>query len=186
MDGGAEGRGGASGLVDMRPLVPAAGGRPGEALARAGDLTPPMTLGEFAAKVAAALPPTAHGVRVAGDLQAEVRTVAVVAGAGDSLFAPVRDAGVDVYVTADLRHHPASEARERALFEGEGRPFLVDVSHSASEWHWLEGAARRLEEGVSDLGARVVTWVSRVVADPWDARFGGVHPSGSALGEGET
>ena len=43
----------------------------------------------------------------------------------------VRAAGVDAYVTADLRHHPASEALEH------GGPGLVDVSHWASEWPWL-------------------------------------------------
>ncbi|MDR1150958.1 MAG: Nif3-like dinuclear metal center hexameric protein, partial [Bifidobacteriaceae bacterium] len=35
MDGVADGLGGAIGLVDMRPLVPAEGGRPGEGLGRA-------------------------------------------------------------------------------------------------------------------------------------------------------
>ena len=39
-----------------------------------------------------------------------VRTVAVSGGSGDSLFDAVRAAGVDAFLTADLRHHPASEA----------------------------------------------------------------------------
>jgi putative NIF3 family GTP cyclohydrolase 1 type 2 len=92
------------------------------------------------------------------------------------MFDQVRAAGVDVMVTADLRHHPASEAREQALFEREGRPYLVDVSHSASEWHWLSGAADSLAAHLSDLGARVVTTVSRVVADPWDAWIASGQP----------
>ena len=48
----------------------------------------------------------------------------------------------DVYVTADLRHHPASEAREAAV---NGRPYLIDVSHFGSEWLWLTPAAGALE-----------------------------------------
>jgi dinuclear metal center YbgI/SA1388 family protein len=140
-------------------------------LGRAGHLASSMSLGEFAQRVAGVLPATHHGVRVAGDLEAPVMRIAVVAGAGDSLFEQVRAADVDVYVTADLRHHPASEARERAEFDAGGRPYLVDVSHSASEWHWLARAARRLTECVSDLGARVETAVDPVVADPWAARF---------------
>jgi dinuclear metal center YbgI/SA1388 family protein len=183
--GVADGLGSAIGLRDMRPLVPAAQGGEAAGLGRVGDLVPPTTLGEFARAVAAAMPPTAHGVRVAGDLDGEVSTVAVVAGAGDSLFDDVRASGADAYVTADLRHHPASEARERALFDGGGRPYLIDVSHSASEWHWLGDAASRLEQELSDLGARVVTWVSRVLADPWDARFGDALPPRMALTEGE-
>jgi hypothetical protein len=61
------------------------------------------------------------------------------------LFDAVRAANADVYVTADLRHHPAVEAREAADFGGGGRPYLLDVSHAASEWGWLESAARRHE-----------------------------------------
>src|SRR5256886_13225381 len=55
-------------------------------------------------------------------------------------FGAVRAAGADAYVTADLRHHPASEALEA------GGPALVDVAHWASEWPWLEHAARRSGE----------------------------------------
>jgi putative NIF3 family GTP cyclohydrolase 1 type 2 len=86
------------------------------------------------------------------------------------LFDAVRAAGVDVYVTADLRHHPALEAREQAEFAGQGRPYLLDVSHAASEWGWLARAARQLEERLAAAGDRVVTWVNPEVADPWTAR----------------
>lgn len=130
----------AIGLVDRTPLVPAAGpsgsagpddgAHPAETgIGRVGRLEEPTTLRTFAERVAAALPPTEQGVRVAGDLDATVSTVAVVGGSGDSLFDAVRGAGADVYVTADLRHHPASELRERAEFEGEPQ---ADRSSSTS------------------------------------------------------
>ena len=107
---------------------------------RIGDLPEPMTLRAFAQRVAAVLPATPQGIRVGGDLDAEVRTVAVCGGAGDSLLAQVRRLGADVYLTADLRHHPASEHLAG------GRPYLVDATHWASEWPWLparRGAAAR-------------------------------------------
>lgn len=157
-------------------------------IGRVGRIAEPTTLRAFGERVAAALPPTAQGVRLAGDLDAEVRGVAVVGGAGDSLFDPVRAAGVDVYVTADLRHHPASEARETAEHAArlagraptDGRPFLVDVSHWASEWLWLERAAADL---VADLarahpGTTVTTYVSRLRTDPWTARIASPEPAG--------
>lgn len=53
------------------------------------------------------------GVQVCGDLDATIGTVAVLPGSGDSLF-DVRAAGVDVYVTSDLRHHPVTDAIEQA------------------------------------------------------------------------
>jgi putative NIF3 family GTP cyclohydrolase 1 type 2 len=175
-DGVASALGQALGVTDMRPLIPSSAVDDAAGLGRVGRLAPAMSLGDFARRAAGALPPTHHGVRVAGDLDAAVETVAVVAGAGDSVFAEVEAAGVDVFVTADLRHHPASEARERAIFSGSGRPYLLDVSHSASEWHWLARAADHVGQGVSVLGARVVTTVDPIVADPWNARFTSESP----------
>ncbi|MFF2622984.1 Nif3-like dinuclear metal center hexameric protein [Oerskovia jenensis] len=173
----------AIGLVDRTPLVPASGSgaaAPDGAahlaetgIGRVGRLEEPTTLRAFAERVAAALPATEQGVRVAGDLDATVSTAAVVGGSGDSLFDAVRSAGADVYVTADLRHHPASELRERAEFEaGEaGGPFLVDVAHFASEWPWLRYAAADLTERLADAGT-VETRVSVRRTDPWTARIG--------------
>jgi dinuclear metal center YbgI/SA1388 family protein len=165
------------GITDRRPLVAREGDRPedaGRGIGRVGRLAEPTTLRAFAERVAAALPPVAQGVRVAGDLDATVSTAAVVGGSGDSLFDAVRAAAVDVYVTADLRHHPASELRERAEFEAAGgggaagTPFLVDVAHFASEWPWLGYAA---EDLVARLGeGTVTTMVSTLATDPWTAR----------------
>ncbi|GAB6939119.1 Nif3-like dinuclear metal center hexameric protein [Isoptericola variabilis] len=182
------------GITDRSPLVVGdAGDGTGagavRGIGRVGRLAEPTTLGAFAEHVAAVLPATAQGVRVAGDLHAPVATAAVVGGSGDSLFDAVRAAAVDVYVTADLRHHPASELRERADFEARatGRaatPFLVDVAHFASEWPWLEYAA---EDVVARLGetagegsgggtgegsgeGTVTTRVSTIGTDPWTAR----------------
>lgn len=147
----------------------------GTGIGRVGRTTGSPTLAEFARTVAAALPRTAHGVRVSGDLDARIDRVAVVGGAGDSLFDVVRTSGADAYLTADLRHHPASEAREQAEFEGRG-PALVDVSHFASEWPWLDRAAAALRAGAAAVGATVETRVSTRITDPWTARYD--HPEG--------
>lgn len=112
----------------LSPLTTSAAGTGAEGIGRVGDLPEETDLASFARAVHAALPATAGGVRVAGDPAQRIRRVAVCGGAGDSLFDAVRASGADVYVTADLRHHPASEARETAA-SGEGRPALVDVSH---------------------------------------------------------
>ena len=49
---------------------------------------------------------------MAGDPDRAVRRVAVCGGAGDFLLDDVRRSDVDVYVTSDLRHHPACEFLE--------------------------------------------------------------------------
>ena len=138
-------------------------------IGRVGRLAAPTTLREFAAVVAKALPFTEQGVRFAGDPDGRVERVAVVGGSGDSLFDAVRRAGVDAYVTADLRHHPASELRERAEHE-DGTPYLVDVAHFASEWPWLAHAARALEQDAAAAGTTVETRVSTLSTDPWTGR----------------
>ncbi len=129
---------------------------------RIGRLATPMSLRQFAAHVAAALPETAHGVRVAGDPEAQVSRVALCGGAGDFLLDRAAASGADVYVTSDLRHHPASELRE-----SDGAPALVDVAHWAAEWTWLPVLRERLAAALDD---RVEVHVSTINTDPWTFR----------------
>lgn len=128
---------------------------------RIGDVAE-TTLREFAATVAAALPETAHGVRVSGDADRTVRRVAVCGGAGDFLLDTVARTDADVYLTSDLRHHPAAEFAER------GGPALVDVAHWAAEWTWLPSVEARLRDA---LGDTVETRVSTLRTDPWTFRI---------------
>lgn len=154
----------ACGVEDAAPLL---GVDEPTGIGRVGELPEPVTLEELARRLSGELLPTAGGLRVAGPRGAEVRRVAVCGGAGDSLFDAVRSSGADVYVTADLRHHPASEARERALLDG-GTPYLIDCSHFASEQLWLETAAAQLREALAARGFEAETVLSRLNTDPWD------------------
>jgi dinuclear metal center YbgI/SA1388 family protein len=155
----------AFGLDNVVPLTQAVQGLPEEGIGRVGELPGLMTLGDFAARVFEVLPAVAGGVRVSGERDALIRRVAVCGGAGDSLFDAVRASQADVYVTADLRHHPASEARESAV---NGRPYLIDVSHFASEWLWLPAAAEALGNVLADQGHDVEIRVAGTNSDPWD------------------
>ncbi|MDN4615583.1 Nif3-like dinuclear metal center hexameric protein [Leifsonia sp. F6_8S_P_1B] len=148
------------GLHDTAPIAPAADGVTG--IGRVGTLAEPTTLGALARALADILPPTAGGVRASGDYHQPVSRVAVCGGAGDSLLGSEAVRGSDVYITADLRHHPASEAREQAAMGG--GPALLDVSHWASEWLWLDTAAEQLRAALP--GVEVV--VSELRTDPWD------------------
>lgn len=138
------------GLTDVAPLEPERSG------GRVGRVAGPMTLREFVRHAAARLPATAGGLRAAGDPDRTVRTVAVCGGAGDFLLSAVARAGVDAYLTADLRHHPASEHL------ADGGPALIDAAHWATERPWLDLLADELR---ADLGITVS--VSDVVTDAW-------------------
>ncbi|MFI5953431.1 Nif3-like dinuclear metal center hexameric protein [Cryptosporangium sp. NPDC051539] len=145
-------------LRDLRPLHP----HPGEdriGIGRIGTLPTAMTLAELAETASHALPPTSGGIRFTGDPDRIVRTVAVSGGAGDSYLGDATRAGVDAFLTADLRHHPASEHSEA------GGPALLDVAHWASEQPWLAHAAAAL--GAALAPATVEVFVSDLVTDPW-------------------
>ena len=142
-------------VVELAEPAPARTG-----LGRVGEVEP-TTLRDLASRVASVLPATAHGVRAAGDPDRVVRRVALCGGAGDFLLDDLRTADVDVYLTSDLRHHPASE-----FLEHDG-PALLDVAHWAAEWTWLPVLARRL---VAVLGDTVEVRVSTLCTDPWTFR----------------
>ncbi|NKV32426.1 Nif3-like dinuclear metal center hexameric protein [Rhodococcus hoagii] len=129
-------------------------------LGRIGELPEPQTLREFTALVAAALPRTEWGVRAAGDPDRVVRTIAVCGGSGDSLLDTVSGLGADVYVTADLRHHPADEHLRR------GGPALVDVAHWASEQPWCAQAKGVLDGRFGSVDGWDVR-VTELRTDPW-------------------
>ena len=133
--------------------------------------------------MADALPYTELGVQVCGDLDATIGTVAVLPGSGDSLFDEVRAAGVDVYVTSDLRHHPVTDAIEQARYEasmraadielGRGdatvRPMFVNTPHSAIESIWFQYAMGDVPRAVSEATGDIPTvrWIS-MNTDPWN------------------
>jgi dinuclear metal center YbgI/SA1388 family protein len=161
----------ACGLAHTEPLTVSED----QPLGRVGDLAEPVTLRGFVERLASRLPQAAGGIRVAGPPDAVVRRVALLGGAGDDLFDAVRASGADVYVTADLRHHPALEAREEARG---GPPYLVDAGHWASEQVWLAVAQEALRAALGERATRVETHISTVRTDPWTFVVG-ADPGGS-------
>ena len=139
------------GLVDVGPLVPGHD-HPG----RIGRLVPPLNLADFARWAADRLPATTVGVRAAGDKDRLITTVAVAGGAGDEFLADTAAAGVDAYLTGDLRHHPAGEHLAA------GGPALLDAGHWATERPWLDALAGQLRGALA-----VEVLVSDVVTDVW-------------------
>ncbi|SCL38014.1 dinuclear metal center protein, YbgI/SA1388 family [Micromonospora rhizosphaerae] len=158
------------GLTGLRPLhrpqpgSPAAGGSRG--IGRIGELPTPMTLADLTRHAAAVLPVTAWGVRAAGDPGRMVRILAVSGGSGDSFLAEATAAGVDAFLTADLRHHPAGEHLAA------GGPALLDAAHWATERPWLDDLAAHLRDALG-----VETVVSDLDTDPWT-----VHATASPSG----
>ena len=157
----------ACGLREVGPLAVVDGVGHG----RVGSLVGPLTLREFVQQLSTMLPKAAGGIRVSGPAEALVSRVAVVGGAGDDFFDAVRASGADVYVTADLRHHPVLEAREEARG---GPPYLVDAGHWATEWLWLDSARVELLHALAGRGTSLNTHICTLCTDPWDFVIGAV------------
>lgn len=141
---------------DIFALVPVPGAT---GLGRICTLPEPEPLRHFVSRVGDALPRTTWGVRAAGDPDRVVSRVAVCSGAGDALLAAAACAGVQAYVTADLRHHPADEHRRASDVA------LVDVAHWASEFPWCDQAAGLLR---SRFGTALPVRVCGIRTDPWN------------------
>lgn len=123
-----------------------------------GDIAP-TTLLEFSRKVARVLPSCAQGIQVQGDPERVIQQVGLVAGAGDSYLTEL--AGLDLFITSDLRHHPASDHRDAV--ELHGGAALMNIPHFAAEWPWLNQAAAELKNQFRS----VEFVVSEINTDPW-------------------
>lgn len=145
------------GLINLDILVPVT---PEYGHGIIGDLNDPVTLGEFAKVVAAALPAVARKVVFSGREDLIVNRVAICSGSGDGFIGNAIESDADVYVTSDLRHHPAQEAISTPRA---GDPLaLIDVSHWAAESLWVTGAVKHLNAitGITAIASQINT-------DPW-------------------
>lgn len=160
-------------LQDARPLLPGDEGQPAGhgshrfGLGAVGELTAPTSVGDLVQRIAGLVPATARGILHTGEAERRVRTVAVCPGAGDSFLEAATRSGADVYITSDLRHHPALEHLEAAA-DPAAVPALIDVPHAASEALWLPLARELLAETLPGLEVMVTDRVT----DPWGGRAG--------------
>ena len=85
-------------------------------------------------------------LRLSGERKT-VRRVAVCGGAGSFLIGDALAAGVDVYLTGDLKYHDFQRP--------EGRMLLVDIGHYESEQFALEIISRAISEKFSNFACRI-------------------------------
>jgi dinuclear metal center YbgI/SA1388 family protein len=152
-------------LENVRPLVPVgnqlANRGAAEGHGRVGELPNRCTLRQLAQNVSEMLP--LPNLQVCGDIEREIRTVAVLGGAGDSFFDAVESSGADVYITSDLRHHPVLDAKFERSFA------LINTLHYASEFPWLKVLKAQLEQRFeTDLSVQIFEQPT----DPWNLRIG--------------
>ena len=116
-----------------------------EGLGRVGELPEKMTLSDFAKEVRDLyqLP----SVRIYGEMNDTVQTVAVCSGSGKSLIREAIDAGADVFVTGDLDYHTAIDAVADGLN-------LIDAGHYGTEFGFIPYMKQQLSSFFPDLTIR--------------------------------
>ncbi|MFT5223417.1 MAG: dinuclear metal center YbgI/SA1388 family protein [Glaciecola sp.] len=145
------------GLTNVRSLT-AEGDDPRRGFGILGTLPAPTTLADLAARLMAGLP--APDLRFAGDPDRLATTVAIVGGAGDTHVGDAIDAGADVYVTGDLRHHVTLDALEMGLA-------VIDAGHHGTENPAMEPWRVKLGQLASAVGLRAPLVASAVPTSPW-------------------
>ena len=130
-------------LQDTRVLTVTDGsGEQPEGFGRVGKLPHVMTLDEFGKYVKECnhLP----DVRVYGDLDRKIETVAICTGSGKSMIGDVMAAGADVYVTGDIDYHTAIDTMADGLA-------IVDAGHYGTEYIFAEAMEKELNAAFSAL-----------------------------------
>ena len=139
-----------------------------EKMGRKGNLINQISLREFVNQLKDKLPKVNSSIQVSGDLESKISKVALCGGSGSSLLEEIRRTKVDVFVTADLKHHAVSDN------ENMNGPALVSVSHWASEWTWLPELKQQLESDLvlEKLDAKI--FISEISTDPWNFSLGSI------------
>ena len=116
------------GLLDVRKYTEdellGSDGKAVDNIGRVGVLDVPMTLDDFADFVKATL--GCRAMKVFGDGEESVHTVALCSGSGGSMMTAAYNSGADVYVSSDFNHHHAQSAHETGLN-------LIDAGHFETE-----------------------------------------------------
>ncbi|WP_145523462.1 Nif3-like dinuclear metal center hexameric protein [Virgibacillus sp. SK37] len=89
-------------------------------IGRVGLLPQKITLEKLCSQIKKSL--NISGLRVTGDLQKEVKKVAVLGGSGEKYIHTAKQKGADVYITGDMSFHTAQDAWQMGLS-------VIDAGH---------------------------------------------------------
>lgn len=122
------------GLCDVVPM-------PSDPLGRIGRLPKELSLRAFASLCAEKLH---NGVSVLGDPEHKVRSVGMIGGSGGSEAVLARADGCDVFLTGEMKHHDALEAKQSGIC-------VVVAGHYETEMIVLNSLATRLQNEFYDV-----------------------------------
>ena len=112
-------------------------------LGRVGTIENSVLLKDFANEVKKAL--NTPCVRVCGDLDREIKTVAVGGGACDDLIEKAKELGADVMVTADMKYHISAQSVDSGIC-------VIDAGHFPTEVFVID----IFEDIIKGMGVEIV------------------------------
>ncbi|MYL19798.1 Nif3-like dinuclear metal center hexameric protein [Halobacillus litoralis] len=125
-------------------------------IGRVGQLEEPVSLKDFADKVKERFH-VSH-VRVAGNMEKTIKTVALLGGSGEKYIHKAKRSGADVYVTGDMTFHMTQDAVEMGLN-------VIDPGHHVEKVVCAK-VQQYLEEHCNENGALKVL-LSEVDTEPF-------------------
>jgi len=102
-------------------------------LGRIYSLEKPVKLGEYLDVVKEKL--ELKSVRVVGELDKEIKKIAVINGSGASYLEKINKLNVDLFITGDIKYHEGLNATEMGIA-------LFDIGHYESEYFFTDIVAR--------------------------------------------
>ncbi|MCK9174729.1 MAG: Nif3-like dinuclear metal center hexameric protein [Desulforhopalus sp.] len=129
------------GLVDRQPLLPGKSADTGTGTI--GCLASPLAGHAFLSRLLEVL--NLPGVPVAGELPEQVQRVAICGGSGSGFAREAKNAGADLYLSAEIKH-------DTALWAAANRFCIIDGGHYPTEKPAMELLVKRISETLTSLG----------------------------------
>jgi len=124
---------------------------------RVGSLERTITLSSFAKKVAKFS--SCEGmIRVVGEPNKKIKKVGICTGAGADMYKDAKDAGADVFITGDIKHHLAQNAKDEGMC-------LIDALHYGTEKQFVDNMHAMLSK---KIGKQVKLVKTKVNQNPFD------------------
>jgi dinuclear metal center YbgI/SA1388 family protein len=127
-------------------------------LGRVGKLLSPMPLDALSGRLKAAL--NLSTVKVVGEPDLMVETVAVCSGSGSSLMTAAIASGAQAYVSGDLGYHTARDAQQADIG-------LIDIGHFASEHLVVDVLAASIRNAINASGLTASVEAVDTETDPF-------------------
>jgi len=134
-----------------------------------GKLPNPLSLKELTKKISEIVPKTHEAIKVAGPQEVEILNIGALPGSGDDpeILKRVRELNLDVYITSDLRHHPALDFEQQVEYEQKvfqkNPTYLISVPHYACEFPVLQA----IQENLSSFFPQLQFSISTINTNPW-------------------